>query len=249
MESEEVINLQNVWIVMPAFNAANTLEKTYFDIPLRMRRNVLLVDDGSNDETVFIAKTLGLIVTIHKKNLGYGANQKTCYRQALDLGAEVIIMIHPDYQYDARCAAIMAELILLGNCDVVLGNRIRTRNEALSGGMPKWKYFLNRASTLVENVLLGQNLGDWHSGLRAYSKQALEKIPFESNSDDFRFDQQLLIQCVSRNLKIGDIPVPVRYFSDSSSINLTKSLKYGLGGIISVVSYLVKKYTYRRPSK
>ena len=143
----------------------------------------------------------------------------------------------------------MAELILLGNCDVVLGNRIRTRNEALSGGMPKWKYFLNRASTLVENVLLGQNLGDWHSGLRAYSKQALEKIPFESNSDDFRFDQQLLIQCVARNLKIGDIPVPVRYFSDSSSINLTKSLKYGLGGVISVVAYLVKKFTYRMPSK
>ena len=226
---------------MPAFNAEKTLEKTYFDIPLEMRANVLLVDDGSTDRTVQIANSLNIEVIVHSSNLGYGANQKTCYENTLNFGAEVVIMIHPDYQYDARCAKIMAEIIMLGNCDVLLGNRIRTRHEALSGGMPKWKYFLNRISTLIENILLGQNLGDFHSGMRAYSRAALEAVPFKSYSNDFRFDQQVLVQCVALNLKIGDIPVPVRYAMDSSSINLSRSLIYGWGVVTTILGFLISR--------
>lgn len=246
MNTSEYSKFNKVWIVMPAFNAEKTLEKTYFDIPLEMRANVLLVDDGSTDRTVQIANSLDIEVIVHSSNLGYGANQKTCYENTLNFGAEVVIMIHPDYQYDARCAKIMAEIIMLGNCDVLLGNRIRTRHEALSGGMPKWKYFLNRISTLIENILLGQNLGDFHSGMRAYSRATLEAVPFKSYSNDFRFDQQVLVQCVALNLKIGDIPVPVRYSLESSSINLSRSIVYGWGGITTILGFLLSRNRFLR---
>lgn len=246
MEKPDYFEFNKVWIVMPAFNAAKTLMKTYFDIPIEMRKNILLVDDGSTDGTVEIAHNLGLHVIVHPSNLGYGANQKTCYQNAINFGAEVIVMIHPDYQYDARCAKIMAEIIMLGNCDVLLGNRIRTRSEALSGGMPKWKYILNRISTLIENMLLGQNLGDFHSGMRAYSREALEAVPFKSYSNDFRFDQQVLVQCVALNLKIGDIPVPVRYSMDSSSINLSRSIVYGWGGVTTILGFLMSRNRFLR---
>lgn len=221
---------------MPAFNAERTLERTYFDVPERLRNQILLVDDCSTDRTVEVARRLGLEVIEHDRNLGYGANQKTCYRAALERGASVVVMLHPDFQYDARVVELMAELIYLGTVDFVLGNRIRTRAEALSGGMPKWKYFLNRTSTFAENLILGQTIGDFHSGLRAYSRELLLKIPFEMNSDDFSFDQEMIVQAVSFRFRIGDIPVPVRYMDEASSINLRRSIKYGFGGLGAIVA-------------
>ena len=243
------MDFSNVWVVMPAFNAAQTLERTYWDIPQVIRGNVVLVDDASSDETVACARSLGLHVIEHASNLGYGANQKTCYRAALDLGAEIVVMIHPDYQYDARVAMIMAEIIGLGTCDMVLGNRIRTRHEALSGGMPRWKYFVNRTSTFGENLVLGQSIGDFHSGLRAYSRTLLETIPFASNCDDFAFDQEMLVQAVAFGFRLGDIPVPVRYMKEASSINFRRSLRYGLGGVGAIGSYWLHRAGVRNDSR
>jgi len=230
----------NIVVVMPAYNAGQTLERTFRDLPLELKENVVLVDDASTDGTPLIAKELGLKVVEHTKNLGYGGNQKTCYAEALKLNADVIVMLHPDYQYDARVCKIMAELILLGNCDIVLGNRIRTRQEALQGGMPKWKYFINRTSTFFENLILGQSIGDFHTGLRAYSKKVLETIPFELNSDDFGFDQEFLVQSIHFGFKIGDVPVPVRYFKEASSINFSRSVRYGFVGIKSISKYTIQ---------
>lgn len=231
---------------MPAYNAEATLERTFRDLPDPLRDRVILVDDASRDRTVDVARELGIEVLRHDTNRGYGANQKTCYAAALDRGAEVIIMVHPDYQYDARLALVMADLIRFGTCDVVLGNRIRTRREALDGGMPKWKYFVNRSTTFVENLILGQSLGDFHSGFRAYSREVLETIPFENNSDDFAFDQEFLVQAVAAGFKIGDVPVPVRYLSESSSIGLRRSVTYGFGGIRAVGAYYLTKWRLLR---
>lgn len=231
----------NVWIVMPAYNAAKTVERTYFDIPEELRRNVLLVDDCSTDDTVEVAKGLGIEVVRHETNKGYGGNQKTCYRTALDAGADIVIMLHPDYQYDARMCDVMVKIIELGTCDMVLGNRIRSRGEALAGGMPKWKYVINRLSTFGENFFLGQGIGDFHSGFRAYSRELLEAIPFEGNDDDFAFDQEFLVQAVAGNFKIGDVPVPVRYFEEASSINFKRSFKYGLSGFAAVMRFLLHR--------
>ena len=233
------------YVVMPAYNAAATLEKTFLDLPLEFRKNVILVDDFSTDDTVVIAQNLGLIVVTHDKNMGYGANQKTCYAEALKAGAEIVVMLHPDFQYDARVTGILAELIELGNCDVVLGNRIRSRSEALNGKMPHWKYFLNRTSTFFENFILGQGLGDFHSGLRAYSRKVLTTIPYELNSDDFAFDQEFLVQAVSFGFKIGDIPVPVRYFEEASSINFRRSLTYGQGALSAIFFYFLHRLKLR----
>lgn len=221
---------------MPAYNAERTLERTYLDVPQRLRNQVLLVDDCSTDRTVEVARALGLEVIRHDRNLGYGANQKTCYSAALERGANVVIMLHPDFQYDARVVELMAELIYLGTVDFVLGNRIRTRAEALSGGMPKWKYFLNRTSTFAENLILGQSIGDFHSGLRAYSRELLLTIPFQNNSNDFSFDQEMIVQAVSFKFRIGDIPVPVRYMDEASSIGLKRSIKYGFGGLGAIAA-------------
>lgn len=221
---------------MPGFNAERTLERTFLDVPEKFRRNIILVDDCSVDRTAEIARQLGIAVVRHDSNMGYGANQKTCYRTALEKGAKIVVMLHPDYQYDARVVGIMAQLIQLGNVDIVLGNRIRTRKEALAGGMPLWKYLVNRMSTAVENFLLGQSLGDFHSGLRAYSSDVLRTIPFEANSDDFAFDQELLVQAIALDFRVGDIPVPVRYFKEASSISFRRSISYGLGGIGAIVA-------------
>jgi glycosyltransferase involved in cell wall biosynthesis len=213
---------------MPAYNAASTLERTLRDIPAGSVDQIILVDDCSRDNTVQIAESLGLTVIRHEKNTGYGGNQKTCYTRALEAGADIVVMIHPDYQYDSRVIPVAAELIRIGNCDVILGSRIRTRAEALKGGMPGWKYIANRCLTITENVLLGQNLGDFHSGFRAYSKEVLQTIPWQHNSDDFVFDTQFLAQAVSFGFRLGDIPVPVRYFAEASSINFRRSTRYGL---------------------
>lgn len=223
--------------VLPAFNAARTLHRTLGELPRGLVSHTVLVDDGSTDSTVAIAREAGLEVIAHPKNFGYGANQKTCYRRALELGADIVVMLHPDYQYDGRVIPHLVGMIELGICDVMLGSRIRTRAEAMAGKMPVWKYIANRALTLVENVALGQNLGDFHSGLRAYRRNVLETIPFESNSDDFVFDSQLLCQCVHHGFRIGDVPVPVRYFDDASSVNFRQSVKYGTETLGAVAEY------------
>jgi glycosyltransferase involved in cell wall biosynthesis len=215
--------------VLPAYNAEKTLAATLADVPVGSIDEVILVDDGSKDRTVQIAREMGLTVIVHDKNKGYGGNQKTCYRTALEHGADVVVMIHPDYQYDSRVIPHAVGFIELGICDVVLGSRIRSRAEALQGGMPVWKYLCNRFLTAAENCLLGQNLGDFHSGFRVYRREVLEKIPFERNSDDFVFDTQFLVQAVRLGFRLGDIPVPVRYFAEASSINFRRSVQYGLG--------------------
>jgi glycosyltransferase involved in cell wall biosynthesis len=214
--------------VLPAYNAERTLAATLADFPPGCVDEILLVDDGSTDNTVAVAREMGLTVIVHPENRGYGGNQKTCYGYALEHGADVVVMIHPDYQYDARVIPHAVGLIELGICDVVLGSRVRSRQEALKCGMPWWKYFSNRALTFVENVALGQNLGDFHSGFRVYRRSVLETIPFERNSNDFVFDTQFLAQAVHFGFRLGDLPVPVRYFAEASSINFKRSTVYGL---------------------
>ena len=231
---------------MPAYNAALTVQRTIEDIPPGSVDEVLLVDDGSTDNTVEVARELGLTVIVHEKNLGYGGNQKTCYRYALGSGADYIVMIHPDYQYDSRVIPVAVEILRLGICDCVLGSRIRTRGEALAGGMPLYKYVANRGLTFVENVALGQNLGDFHSGFRAYRREVLQKIPFERNSNDFAFDSEFLAQAVSFGFKLGDIPVPVRYFDEASSINFRRSVTYGLGTLGVMAGYWLHRLGIRR---
>lgn len=223
--------------VMPAYNAAATIERTVADIPPGTVDQIILVDDCSRDNTVEVAERLGLTVIRHEKNLGYGGNQKTCYRHALDAGADYVVMIHPDYQYDSRVIPVAVEIIRLGICDMVMGSRIRTRTEALAGGMPKYKYLANRMLTLIENIALGQNLGDFHSGFRAYRRSVLETVPYECNSNDFVFDSQFLAQAVYFGFKLGDIPVPVRYFDEASSINFRRSVTYGLATLATMGSY------------
>lgn len=214
--------------VMPAYNAEKTLAATVADMPVGSVDEIILVDDGSKDRTVEIARDMGLTVLVHPENRGYGGNQKTCYREALERGADIVVMIHPDYQYDSRVIEAAVNFIELDICDVVLGSRIRSRDEALRGGMPIYKYLSNRVLTFIENCSLGQNLGDFHSGFRVYRRDVLETIPFERNSDDFVFDTQFLAQAVHFGFRLGDVPVPVRYFDEASSINFQRSLKYGL---------------------
>jgi glycosyltransferase involved in cell wall biosynthesis len=223
--------------VMPAYNAEKTLAATVADMPVGSVDEVILVDDGSKDRTVQIAQEMGLTVLVHPENRGYGGNQKTCYKQALAHGADIIVMIHPDYQYDSRVITTAVNILELGICDVVLGSRIRSRQEALAGGMPFYKYIFNRFLTAFENVGLGQNLGDFHSGFRVYRREVLEKIPFEQNSDDFVFDTQFLVQAVRLGFHLGDIPVPVRYFDEASSINFRRSMRYGLHTLAVVGQY------------
>lgn len=226
---------------MPAYNAEQTLEKTYRDIPKDIVDEIILVDDASSDKTADIARSLGIKTIVHEKNRGYGANQKTCYTEALKIGADVVVMIHPDYQYDARLTIYIAGIVADGICDIILGNRIRTRAEAIGGGMPLYKYIANRILTMSENFLLGQNLGEFHSGFRAYSKNTLETIRWHENSDDFVFDQQFLIEAIACKLRIGDIPVPAKYFPAASSINFIRSCKYGFSGLFFVLRFLLHR--------
>lgn len=181
---------------------------------------------------------MGLIVFRHERNLGYGANQKTCYRLALERGADIVIMVHPDYQYDGRLVSYFASFIIDGYFDVMLGSRIRSRRETLAGGMPAYKYYANRFLSLIENLVTGQNLSEWHTGMRAYSKQALLSLDLDKTSNNFIFDSQVLFQLVARGWKIGEIPVPVRYFKEASSINFFNSLVYGLRTLLLALGYL-----------
>lgn len=228
-------------VVMPAYNAELTLRRTVNDIPADAVDEILLVDDCSSDNTVELAESLGINVITHNKTMGYGANQKTCYSYALDKGYDIIIMLHPDYQYDARLVDVLIKPIKLGVCDFMLGNRIRSRSEALEGGMPHYKYIANRMLTILENVILGQNLGETHSGLRAYNRRVLEVIPFNDNSDDFVFDSQMIAQAVYFGFKLGDIPVPVRYMKEASSINFSRSLRYGALTLSTLCKYILSR--------
>jgi glycosyltransferase involved in cell wall biosynthesis len=240
---------KRIVVVMPAYNAASTIERTVADLPHDLIDEIILVDDCSTDRTADVARSLGLTVIEHKQNGGYGANQKTCYRHALERGADYVVMVHPDFQYDARVASIAVDFMKLGTCDVILGSRIRTRREALDGGMPAWKYIANRILTTVENVALGQNLGDFHSGFRAYSREVLETIPWQQNSDDFVFDSQFLAQCVHFGFKIGDIPVPVRYFEEASSIPFRRCVTYGCGTLAVLAEFYAHRWNLRRSSR
>lgn len=232
--------------VMPAYNAERTLAATLADMPPGCVDEIILVDDGSTDRTVELARQMGLTVLVHPRNRGYGGNQKTCYREALQRGADIVVMIHPDYQYDSRVIPHAVGFIEMGICDVVLGNRIRSRREALAGGMPVYKYISNRFLTSFENFTLGQNLGDFHSGFRVYRRAVLETIPFENNSDDFVFDTQFLVQAVRFGFRLGDIPLPVRYFDEASSINFRRSLKYGFSTLGVVGQYWLDRLGVRR---
>ena len=227
--------------VLPAYNAERTLAATVADFPPGSVDEILLVDDGSTDRTVEIARQMGLSVIVHPENRGYGGNQKTCYRYCLEHGADVVVMIHPDYQYDARVIPHAVGIVELGICDVVLGNRVRSRAEALACGMPWWKYVSNRGLTIFENLALGQNLGEFHSGFRVYRRAVLETIPFERNSDDFVFDTQFLVQAVHFGFRLGDVPVPVRYFAEASQINFRRSTKYGLQTVATVGRYWLNR--------
>jgi glycosyltransferase involved in cell wall biosynthesis len=238
--------MDKVVVVMPAYNAEGTLEKTVADIPAGAVDEIILVDDGSSDDTVPLARRLGLTVIEHGSNRGYGANQKTCYRAALDRGARIVLMIHPDYQYDTRLVPQFIGLLGAGHCDVILGNRIRSRAEALKGGMPLYKYLANRGLTILENLWLGQNLGEFHSGMRGYRAEVLETLPWERNSNDYVFDSQFLAQSVYFGFRLGDLPVPVRYMGDASSINFTRSLEYGLLTLEVLVRYTLQKLNVLR---
>jgi glycosyltransferase involved in cell wall biosynthesis len=202
---------------------------------------VILVDDASDDTTVARARELGIHTVVHERNRGYGANQKTCYDAALELDPDVVVMLHPDYQYDPRLIPYFVGFLRANVCDVMLGSRIRTRREALDGGMPGYKYLSNRLLTVLENLVLGQNLGDFHSGFRVYTREVLETIPYHENSDDFVFDSEFLAQAVYFGFRIGDCPMPVRYFAEASSINFRRSARYGLATVATLGKFTLQR--------
>jgi glycosyltransferase involved in cell wall biosynthesis len=216
-----------VVVVMPAYNAARTLVRTYREIPSDVVDHVILVDDLSRDDTVAVAELLRLQVVVHQQNRGYGGNQKTCYDTALAEGAEVVVMLHPDYQYDATRIPALIAPILAGEKDMMLGSRFL--GDPLAGGMPRWKYLANRFLTILENKVFGLDLSEYHSGFRAYSRELLERIDYHANSDDFVFDQELVSQVVAAGFRIGEVPVPTRYFTEASSVNFRRSVVYGFG--------------------
>ena len=230
-----------VIVVMPAYNAEQTIEKTYRDIPAGAVDEVLLIDDASRDRTSEIAERLGITVIKHERNQGYGGNQKTCYDNALARGADIVVMVHPDYQYDPKVIPFAVGFIQTRICDVIIGSRIRTRKETLDGGMPLYKYISNRILTTLENIVFGQNLGDFHTGFRVYRREVLERIRYHANSDDFIFDTEFLAQAVYCGFRIGDIPIPTRYAPESSSINFRRSLKYGLQTLIVMAKFLIHR--------
>jgi glycosyltransferase involved in cell wall biosynthesis len=233
---------KKIIVVMPAYNAAQTLRMTYDEV---MEQDivdlVILVDDGSRDETVSIAKTLpATVVYAHERNRGYGGNQKSCYRLALEEGGDVIIMVHPDYQYTPKLIPAMASMIASGLYPCVLGSRI-LGGYALKGGMPVWKYAANRFLTLVENILLGAKLSEYHTGYRAFSRKLLQQLPLDNNSDDFVFDNQMLAQIIWYGNTIAEISCPTKYFAEASSINFTRSVKYGLGCLLIALKFRLAK--------
>lgn len=231
-------------VVMPAYNAARTLVRTYEDIPRELVDRIILVDDVSQDETVEIARRLGLDVTVHRQNRGYGGNQKTCYALALAAGADVVVMVHPDYQYDPTRLPEVVAPILSGRADMVLGSRFL--GDPLGGGMPAWKYAANRFLTGLENLAFGLSLSEYHTGFRAYSARLLRAIAYERNSDDFVFDQQFVAQVVASGFRIAEVDVPTRYFAEASSVGVRRSIRYGLGTLGVVTRFLLHRWGFRR---
>ncbi len=245
-----MIEGRKVIVVLPAYNAALTLERTYRDIPRDVVDDVILVDDGSRDDTVAVARSLGIRhVHVHDVNRGYGANQKTCYQVALSQGADIVVMLHPDYQYEPRLITAMAGMIASGVYGVVIGSRIlgAGRHGALRGGMPVYKYVANRLLTAIQNVLLDAKHSEYHSGYRAFSRETLLALPLLANSDDFVFDNQMLVQAIAREIPIGEISCPTRYDEQSSSINFARSVRYGLGVIATSAAYVAWKWKLARP--
>lgn len=231
---------KKVVVVLPAYNAERTLRQTYDEIPRDVVDSVLLVDDASTDKTVELARDLGIEYIRHSENLGYGGNQKTCYRAALDRGADIVAMLHPDYQYSPKLLGAMAHLLNSAEYDVVLGSRI-LGGRAIKGGMPRHKYVSNRALTFVQNILLGAKLSEYHTGYRAYTRTVLETIPWENNSNDFLFDNQMLSQIIYHGFTVGEITCPAKYFPEASSIGLFKSTEYGIGCLITAVQFRMNK--------
>ena len=230
-----------VVVVMPAYKAEHTLKRTFEAIPRDVVDKVILVDDASDDKTVDEAEKLGIEVFTHEKNLGYGANQKTCYREALKTGANIIVMLHPDYQYDPRLVTAMAAMLTSGLYDVVIASRI-IGGGAIKGGMPPYKYFFNRVLTLFQNILIGAKLSEYHTGYRAFTRSVLEKLPLMVNSDDFVFDNQMLAQIIAFGFRVGEISCPTKYFPEASSINFRRSMIYGLGVLITSLKYRLWKW-------
>jgi glycosyltransferase involved in cell wall biosynthesis len=237
-----MIKGKKLLLVLPAYNAALTLAKTYDMIPFDIVDEVVLVDDNSKDNTTEVARQIGIKhVIIHEENKGYGANQKTCYKKALELGADIVIMLHPDYQYTPKLIPSMAYLIANDLYPVVLGSRILGRG-ALKGGMPKYKYIFNRLLTFIQNILLHQKLSEYHTGYRAFSREVLKKINLDVNSDDFIFDNQMLSQIIYAGYEIAEVTCPTKYFAEASSINFTRSLKYGLGCLWVSLKHMLNKW-------
>ncbi len=225
-------------VIMPAYNAEKTLRQTYEELPHEYVDEVILVDDASRDDTAAVAKELGIKTIIHPENKGYGGNQKTCYSEALRHGADIVVMVHPDYQYSPKLVTAMASMIASGHYDVVLGSRI-LGGTALKGGMPLYKYIANRFLTLIENMALGVKLSEYHTGFRAFTREVLQTLPLEENSDDFVFDNEMLVQTVYFGFKIGELSCPTRYFKEASSINFRRSVKYGIGVLTNSMKYVL----------
>ena len=235
-----MINNKKVLVIMPAYNAAKTLAQTFAEIPKDIVDEVILTDDGSRDRTFDVSRNLGITTYRHQQNRGYGGNQKTCYQKALEKGADIVVMVHPDYQYTPKLVTAMASMIAYDVYDVVLASRILGKT-ALAGGMPAYKYLFNRFLTLAQNILISQKLSEYHTGYRAFSRQVLEMLPLEENSDDFVFDNQMLTQAAFFGCRMGEISCPTKYFDDASSINFSRSMKYGLGCLLNSALYVTAK--------
>ena len=235
-----MLQQKKIIVVMPAYNAAKTLDITYNEIPKDIVDDIILVDDASRDDTAEQAEALGIHTIIHPENRGYGGNQKTCYSAALEKGADIVVMLHPDYQYSPRLIAAMSSMIVSGHYDLVLASRI-LGGRARKGGMPLYKYVANRFLTFIENLALGVKLSEYHTGYRAFSRKLIETLPLDANSDDFVFDNQMLAQAVFFGFRIGEISCPTRYFEEASSINFRRSVKYGLGVLATSLTYLLHK--------
>ncbi|MHB1929391.1 MAG: glycosyltransferase family 2 protein [Acidimicrobiales bacterium] len=229
-----------VVVVLPAYNAAETLERTIREIDRLVVDEIVLVDDASTDDTTSVAQRLDLTCIAHEHNLGYGGNQKTCYAAALDAGADIVVMVHPDYQYSPRLVTAMAAMITSGHYDLVLGSRVLAQS-SVANGMPRYKYVANRVLTATENILLHQKLSEYHTGLRAFSADLLRSLPLEHNSDDFVFDNQVIVQAIACGARIGEVSCPTRYAQDSSSISFGRSVRYGLGVLGTAASYLLDR--------
>jgi glycosyltransferase involved in cell wall biosynthesis len=236
---------KKIAVIMPAYNAALTLQRTYDEIPRDIVDDIILTDDASSDGTGELARTLGIHTLTHNRNHGYGGNQKTCYAAALERGADIVVMLHPDYQYAPRLVTAMASMIASEEFDVVLGSRILGRG-ALVGGMPVYKYIANRALTLLQNLALGQKLSEYHTGYRAWSRAVLETLPLDRCSNDFVFDNQMLAMAIYRDFRVGEISCPTRYFPEASSINVRRSIVYGLGVLLTSAEFRLHRMRFVR---